>query len=302
VILLTGSSGFIGSRLLKYLSLKNFNTRVVLRKENKGFQNYVLCDLQNEKLPPETFEDIKIIFHLAGQAHEVSDNRESRKSCESLNLKATIKLAKLANNHNVKKFIFVSSVKASQVEDIDLNYDILENNRSKDFYGVIKRKTELELLKLNESMNMSISIVRPALVYGPNVKGNLAKLIKGIDKGWFPPIPENGNKKSLIHVDDLVRALYAVSKNELSDGQIYIATDNHEYSSREIYDSLRLTLGKNISSWRTPYLAFKLIAGLHPFFKSKIEKLMGNDFYPGQLESVGYYPELSLKQINEELF
>ena len=72
---------------------------------------------------------------------------------------------------------------------------------------------------------MNISIVRPSLVYGPDVKGNLSMMMSWIDKGRFPPLPEIRNCRSMIHVDDLVRVLLLVAKDERANGEIFIATD-----------------------------------------------------------------------------
>jgi len=302
VILITGSTGFIGSRLLKFLDLKKFATREVLRKEDKVSNDFVICNLESQQLDPLSFYDVDTVFHLAGQAHETINSLESRQSCEDINFTATINLAKQASHYGVKKFIYVSSVKAGRINIKDLNYKIHEDHDSKDFYGIIKRKTELKLLELNESSEMSISIVRPALVYGPNVKGNLRSLIDGIDKGWFPPIPENRNKKSLIHVDDLVRALFSLSKSKMSDGEIYTATDDYIYSSKEIYDSIRKSLGKKRTKWRVPYVFFNFISKIHPYFKIKIIKLMGDDYYANNIKNIGFKAKLKLEHINEELF
>ena len=45
---------------------------------------------------------------------------------------------------------------------------------------------------------MTVSIVRPALVFGPNVKGNLRAMMSGIDKGYFPPLPNIDNRRSMV--------------------------------------------------------------------------------------------------------
>ena len=105
-------------------------------------------------------------------------------------------------------------------------------------YGKSKREAEIKLLKIGKESGMHVSIIRPSLVYGPNVKGNLQLMLSGIKKGWFPPLPEIGNKRSMIHVDDLVRAILLVATDERANGEIFIATDSMPYSSREIYNTM----------------------------------------------------------------
>lgn len=65
-------------------------------------------------------------------------------------------------------------------------------------YGKTKREAELKLLKIGKESGMHVSIIRPSLVYGSNAKGNLQLMLSGIKKGCFPPLPETGNKRSMI--------------------------------------------------------------------------------------------------------
>ena len=56
-------------------------------------------------------------------------------------------------------------------------------------------------------------------------------MLTAIKKGWFPPLPDINNALSMIHVDDVVRALLFLATNNNLDGEIYIATDGKLYSS-----------------------------------------------------------------------
>ena len=91
---------------------------------------------------------------------------------------------------------------------------------------------------------MKIIIIRPALVYGRQVKGNLKSMIRGIDAGWFPPLPETNNKKSMIHVDDLVSAILFLNGKDNLKGNFFTVTDGKFYSSAEIYNILCTVLEK----------------------------------------------------------
>jgi len=146
---------------------------------------------------------------------------------------------------------------------------------------------------------MAITIVRPSLVYGPNVKGNLKTMFSGIKKGWFPPLPEVGNKRSMIHVDDLVRGIFLVAEDERADGRIFIATDGVPHSSREIYDAMCNVLGKSIPKWSVPKILFYICSLVSPRIKHKIDKLLGDEFYSSdELEKLGFKAEKTLKNIN----
>ena len=110
---------------------------------------------------------------------------------------------------------------------------------------------------------MHVSIVRPSLVYGPGVKGNLQLMLSAVKKGWLPPLPETGNKRSMIHVDDLVKAILLVSKYDCTNGEIYIATDGRPYSSREIYETICNVVGKSVPKWSVPKFLFDFTTSVY---------------------------------------
>ena len=80
------------------------------------------------------------------------------------------------------------------------------------------------------------------------MKGNLALMRRGIEQGWFPPIPETENRRSMIYVDDLVRALLLVAEDKRATGEIFISTDGVPHSSCQIYDAICQEVGKPVPS------------------------------------------------------
>jgi len=150
---------------------------------------------------------------------------------------------------------------------------------------------------------MHVSIVRPSLVYGPNVKGNLRSMLSGIEKGWFPPLPETENRRSMIHVDDLVRALLLLTEDERANGEIFIATDGEPHSSREIYNAMCSTLDKSIPKWSVPKFLFDMASLISPRIKYKLNKLLGDECYSSaKLETLGFKAQKTLKDMNETSF
>ncbi|MBT5466980.1 MAG: NAD-dependent epimerase/dehydratase family protein, partial [Candidatus Marinimicrobia bacterium] len=134
-----------------------------------------------------------------------------------------------------------------------------------------------------------VAIVRPALVYGPKVKGNLQLMCSGIEKGWFPPLPETGNRRSMIHVDDLVQALLLVAENSRANREIFIATDGKPHSSREIYEAMCRIVGKEVPHWSVPKFLFDLVGLMSPRIRYKVDKLLGDEYYSSEkLEALGF--------------
>ena len=139
---------------------------------------------------------------------------------------------------------------------------------------------------------MKVNVIRPALIYGPEVKGNLRMMLKGIKQGWFPPLPSIGNKRSMVHVDDVASCISHIMEQDNFDKQIYQLTDGNEYSASEIYDILCKVSGKNIHSIRVPLIFFRLLSRLHPSIRYKINKLLGDETFSNlKIISTGFKPK-----------
>lgn len=299
ISLITGSTGFIGQRLTNALDGK---VRVLSRENQIKFDT-IICDLCVDDIPKHAFKDVKVVYHLAGYSHDMQKTSKISHHYSSLNIDATVKLAKLSVKYGVKKFIFISSVKAGGVPKSGISSTELDQGIPEDIYGFTKRKAELELLKIGNNSNMDIVIIRPALVYGPGVKGNLKTMLGGIEKGWFPPLPKSSKKRSMIHVDDLVRAILFVNKNVSFSNEIFIAAENNFYSSREIYIAMCHMLGREIPKWTLPNFFFDFIGLLSPSIKYKVNKLLGDESYSSsKLQKLGFETKKTLKDFNETDF
>ena len=300
--LVTGSTGFIGSRLLGLLNTIESDVRLLARSEVNNYET-VVCNLGQDRIPKRTLESIDTVFHLAGFAHDMQDSSKVEELYRAINVDATVELAKLAVESGVKRFLFISSVKAGGGLASGKCINESDQNEPEGVYGKSKREAELKLLKIGNESGMHVSIIRPSLVYGPNVKGNLQLMLSGVKKGWFPPLPETNNKRSMIHVDDLVLAIVFVADDDRASGEIFIATDGTPHSSREIYNAMCSALGKSIPKWSVPKFLFDMASLASPRIKYKLNKLLGDECYSSaKLESLGFKAQKTLKDMNETDF
>jgi len=301
-VLVTGATGFVGQHLIEYLKLDGYNIKAIARKLIPGVDT-VICDFFNDSIPENTLKGIDVVFHLAGYAHDLKSESGIEQTYQKINVDITSKLLLLSVKNNVKKFIFVSSVKAGGVSKQGKCATEKSLSEPDGVYGKTKREAELKVLEVGRKSDMHVSILRPALIYGPKVKGNLQLMMQGIKKGWFPPLPEIGNRRSMIHVDDIVRALLFLTNNKKSNGEVFIATDGRVYSSRNIYEAMCYVLDKNVPNWSVPRLLFNAIARLSSGFKYKIDKLLGDECYSSKkLQSLGFKAQKQLRQMNETDF
>jgi len=301
-VFVTGASGFVGRRFVRALENNKVTISVMSRTIQTSFET-VVCDLKSESIPENALNGVNVVFHLAGFAHDMRDANKIADLYYKVNVSATVQLANLAVKSGVKRFVFVSSVKAGGNPPLGTCANEKDQKNTEDVYGKTKREAELKLLEIGQVSGMHVSIIRPSLVYGPNTKGNLQLMLSGIEKGWFPPLPETGNRRSMIHVDDLVRAILLIAEDKRVNGEIFIATDGTPYSSREIYNTMCGVTGKSVPKWSIPKTLFDIASLVSPGVKYKINKLLGDECYSSaKLEALGFKAKKSLKDMNETDF
>jgi nucleoside-diphosphate-sugar epimerase len=121
---------------------------------------------------------------------------------------------------------------------------------------------------------MHVSVLRFPLLYGRDNKGSLARLIAAVDAGWWPPLPAIRNRRSMVHVDDVVAALRLVSERPEANGKTYIVTVGQFYSTSDIDALIRVALGKGTPRWRIPVVVMRLGARVGDV----IGKIRGREF------------------------
>jgi UDP-glucose 4-epimerase len=302
-ILITGATGYIGKHLINSIAnnLKCVEIRLMSRTRHPNFET-IVCDFLFDKVRDQNFDGIDTVIHLAGVAHDIK-NINDDSVYHKINVDLTVDMASIAARNNVNNFIFISSVKAGGNFYKSKCLNEKNQKKPKDVYGLTKRIAEKKLLEIDKEFNMNVSIIRPSLVYGPNIKGNLESMMCGIKAGWFPPLPEIKNQKSMIHVDDLVRAILFFVKDDHSNRGIFIATDGVPYSSREIYNAMCGVIGKSIPKWEVPKIFFDIVSLVSPRIKYKVNKLLGDECYSsGKLEKLGFKAQKTLKDMNETDF
>ncbi len=295
--LVTGSTGIIGQRLCILLEKKGREVTKISRSQNINLKNHFVCDLEKNNLDNDLIADNETIFHLAGYAHDLSHSKNIKEKYTKLNVDATRELALQASELGVKKFIFVSSVKASLFCS-DLSYEDISRN----VYAATKRQAELNLIEISKKTNMKICIIRPSLVYGPNLKGNLLQMKTSIQKGWFPPLPQIDNRRSMIHVDDLARAMLMVEARGVN-GEIYNVTDGQDYSTTEIFDIFYEMLKKKPPKLRVPLPLLKFLQRFPGRLKQQLTKLLEDEIYSScKIQKLGFNAKQEFRDLDETLF
>ena len=253
----TGANGFVGKKLCVRLARLG-EVRAMLRRPADGpWRRSDRIDLERDAVPADLLRGVDVVIHLAARTHAIDAGDCDEAVYRRVNVDGTRRLLECAALAGVRRFVFMSSVKA-QGEGGSEPADETAAPRPSTAYG--RTKLEAETMVLRGGHVPEAVVLRPALVYGPGVKGNLERMIAAMRSGFFPPVPDVGNRRSLVHVDDLVSATILAAERPEAPGRAFIVTDGRPVSTREMYVWIRRAMGKEVPRWAVPPASLRLAA------------------------------------------
>ncbi|MBS3934735.1 MAG: NAD-dependent epimerase/dehydratase family protein [Sulfuritalea sp.] len=237
---------------------------------------------------------IETVFHCAGYAHAFTSSDPD--AHWRINFEGARNLVNAAGAAGVRRFVFLSSVKA-MAEPGEACVDEGWPGEPATPYGKAKRAAEDAVLEAGERYGMHVVNLRLAMVYGRGGRGNLERMARGIRAGWFPPLPETGNRRSLVHVDDVVEVVRRVAARPEARGRTYIVADARAYSGREIQDAMRAVLRAPTLRWSVPAGMLRAAGRLNGRLGEIVDRLIGSACYsPARIErELGWRAKVGLE-------
>ena len=249
-ILVIGGSGFIGTRLIDVLLEKDYNVKIFDKQDSLKYPDLITFgDVRNKDELIEATKDIDIIYNLAA---EHADNVTPKSLYFDVNVGGAENIVTAAKLNNVEHIIFTSSVAVYGTHQ--LNPDETFESQATHEYGITKFKAEKVFNKwAKEDENRTLTIVRPAVVFGEKNRGNVYRLMNQISKKRFAMIGEGTNKKSMGYVGNI--ALFLAFLIDKKDGiEIFNFAGKPDLSTRELVDIISNELDngykvRNIPEW-----------------------------------------------------
>jgi nucleoside-diphosphate-sugar epimerase len=316
--LVTGAGGFIGRHLVARLLQNGYSVRALVHKSrppaewpaNVEVAVGDVCDVHAMK---EVAAGCETVYHLAGKTHALTEVHGDEDAHRAINTDGTRHVLEGAIAGGARSYVLFSSVKVmGEGGGQCLNESFVGTPTSS--YGRSKLAAEQVALDIGRRTDLHVTCLRFPLIYGPGNKGNLSRMIAAIDRGVFPPLPELANRRSMVHVVDVVRAAVLAAGAPAANGQCYIVTDGRTYSTRELYDLICRALDKPIPRWHVPLWTLRglgkvgdvigKVSGKRFLFDSDaLDKLIGSAWYSSEKISrqLGYQPSITFPDALPEL-
>lgn len=259
-ILVTGATGFIGTALVNKLTdVGRFAVRAAVRRAepvqiSPEVEPVVVGDIDGATAWKPALIDVNCVVHLAARVHVMRDvAADSLSEYRQTNVLGTLNLARQAAAASVHRFIFMSTIKVNgEGTSFGRPYHPDDLPAPADPYAVSKLEAEEGLRELTRAAGMELIVIRPPLVYGPGVKGNVLTLLNWIARGLPLPFANVDNRRSLIHVKNLVDFIVLCAEHPSAASQTFLVSDGEDLATRDLVLHLAAAMARSVRLFPIP--------------------------------------------------
>jgi UDP-glucose 4-epimerase len=239
-VLLTGASGFVGRHLMPSLIARGYRVTVATRRAiGPGYANVDLVpvsDLRHEIDWTGPLEGVDAVVHLAALAHITSAIPESE--YDQINHRAAVRLAEAAARAGAR-FVFASSVAAQSGPSSKVPLTEEDRPQPTTPYGRSKLRAEQGIAKLSDNF----VILRPTLIYGAGVIGNMQRLVRLAQSRVPPPFGLIRNQRSVLAIENMCEAVHFALNSNSALNNVFLVADRDPISTSDMVKQLRMGAG-----------------------------------------------------------
>ncbi len=238
----TGANGFVGGHLIQKLDAAGHAVTALVRNkdtiQNSSARSVVKIPSLNGRVRAKDLvtelAGLDVLIHLAGHVHKMNAEDDDA-VFHDVNVVGSQHLFEAANTAGVKRFVFLSSVKAAGERSTETPITLQNSPGPEDAYGRSKRDAEQALQTMAKEADCSLIILRAPFVYGWPPVGNFKSVINAVQKGVPLPLASIRNQRHMIFVGNLVDALCLVSNAEGLNATPYFVADERSVSTPELF-------------------------------------------------------------------
>jgi nucleoside-diphosphate-sugar epimerase len=292
-VLITGASGFIGRRLTGVLAKMGWQVRAASRDSStiqtaSGVERVAMPDLERPVDWPALLDGASHVVHLAGIAHAPGSLPD--KLYTRVNADAAGELAEAARGR-IERLVLISSVRAQA--GLSADHPITEKDAAlpTDAYG----RSKLAAERLIAQSGVTFTVLRPAVVYGKGVKGNIASLATLAKTPMPLPFAGLGNRRSLLALENFVSAISLVLVSEQAADETFLVADAEPISVADLVVAMREGLGRPPHLVKVPLGAVKRL--MKSFGREAEWERISGDFVidASKLMEIGWRPAVATR-------
>ena len=253
-VLVTGARGFVGRPVVDAFRVAGWAVTGAVRTRGQGgsgedgYREVAAGELGPETDWREALAGADVVVHLAARVHQMQDRAvDPLAEFRRVNVEGTRRLAEQAAAAGAKRFIFVSSIKVNgEGTAPGQAYCETDAPAPADPYGISKCEAEEALREVSAATGIEVVILRPPLMVGRGVKGNLASLADAIRRGR--PLPFGAireNRRSLLDVRNLADAIVLCSSHPRAAGEVFLVSDGVPVSTAELVRCIGRAAGRS---------------------------------------------------------
>ncbi|HEF4733400.1 SDR family oxidoreductase [Burkholderia multivorans] len=268
-VVVTGANGFVGRSLCRTLVESGQLVTGIVRRNGvvpRGVGEYVYMGSEFADIGthwPAARDTVDCVVHLAARVHVMNDSTSDPDAAfRAMNVDGTLRVAEAARQHGVRRIVFVSSIKA--VAETDDGQPLREDcpAHPEDPYGRSKHDAEVLLRQFGEATGLETVIVRPPLVYGPEVRANFLRMMDAVARGIPLPLGSISARRSVLYVENLADALLKCVTDPRAAGECFHVADDNPPSITGLLRLVGDAVGKPARLLPVPATALHVIGKL----------------------------------------
>ena len=264
-VMVTGAKGFVGAQLCKALADAGHTVSAALRNDGPmppgAVRKVIVGDIATADWN-EALRGAQSVIHCAARAHILNDSPANAQLYLQTNLHATRRLAAAAARAGVRRFVYLSSIKVNGEQTSGRPYAPHDRPDPQDPYGQSKLLAEQALLEVSAGAGMSAAIVRPPLVYGPEVRANFLRLMAWVDSGRPLPLGAVDNRRSLVSIWNLCDLLVRLLDDGVPAGRVWFVSDGEDLSTSDLIRRIAIALQRRARLLPVPVSLLQALATL----------------------------------------
>jgi nucleoside-diphosphate-sugar epimerase len=310
-VFITGATGFVGRHAAWCMVNDGWEVRALVRPGSgplpRGVATVPAGGLEDREALLRGLDGVDALVHLAARVHVMRDvARDPVAEFRAVNVTGTRRLLELARAAGVRRVVFASSVKAMGEGSAEV-WTEETPARPVDPYGVSKLEAEEVVREFSWGAGIDALILRLPMVYGPGMKGNMLRLFRLVERGVPLPFGRIENRRSMLHVDNAVRAFVAALAAPSTGCEVFLCSDDDDVATPELVAMIAAALGARSRLLPVPGAAFRIAGAVgdglsrlmpFPLTSAALDRLLGSLAVDcGKLKRMtGYRPVVSVRE------